>query len=154
MPPEHQRLDQFTEQAEGSSEFHDVGHNRAISARFEVVVVGVAVKRTVQHGVLEAPRTVKNGNEALVRQHQAEVTPLPRNGLVQTDQSSGDAGNGSLASTVCRRNVEVDAARKVEAALDRSRDWSGQFDAHRARSETNLREDQSSLKTDLHKDQS
>jgi hypothetical protein len=48
MPLEHERLSQFTEQAERSSEFHDVGHHRATRARFEVVVVGVAVKRTLQ----------------------------------------------------------------------------------------------------------
>src|SRR5882672_2781904 len=97
MPPEHQRLDQFAEQAEG--------------------------------------------------------TPLPRNGFVQTDQSSGDAGNGSLASTVCRRNVEVDAARKVEAALDRSRDWSGQFDTHGALRDQSVRRPVCT-KTSLYEDQS
>jgi hypothetical protein len=82
------------------------------------MIVAEAPKAPAYHAILKILRALISRDAASMCQSEPEVAALPRNLLPRADQPGGHAGNGPLAAPVCRGHVQINAARKIEAAFD------------------------------------
>ena len=118
MPRENGPLHQPPDWPKGSFKFHFVSHQRSAIVKFKIMIVAEAPKAAAHHAILEILRALISRDAACMCQSDTEVGALPRNLLPRADQPGGHAGNGPLAAPVRRGHVQIDAARKIEAAFD------------------------------------
>src|SRR6185369_10206857 len=127
---EEEALGEAAEQPERRRVVEDVAHQRAARAVvLELVVVVEPGERAAYPRVAEADGPLERGDPAGEAQPPAEVGRLPRRLLVRTEQPRGPAGDGALRRPDRRADVDVDAAREVEAALARRGDPGRRLDA-------------------------
>jgi hypothetical protein len=134
---EERRFGDPAEQTERRLEVEDVAHDRPAGAvRHEPVIVVDSPERPRHHRVAEVARPLERSDPARQPLPNAEVRRLPGDTLSKANQARRDARDRSLSTRTKRVLVEVDAARQVEAALDRRSDVRNQFDNGHARHTT------------------
>jgi len=84
-----------------------------------MMIVAEAPKAAAQHAILKIPWALVGCDAAGVGERESEVATAPRNLLPRADQTAGHTGNGPLAAPIRGSHVQINAARKIEAALDR-----------------------------------
>jgi hypothetical protein len=111
--------DQRVKGRERGPEFQLIAHQRSFLVRLEAVVVAEFPKRPTHLLVAEAPRPVVRGDAHRQPPPDAEVPRFPRDLVAGAEQAGGRAGDDALTALRRRAQVDVDAARDVEAARGR-----------------------------------
>jgi hypothetical protein len=96
-----------------------IAHKRDIASRRKEMIVIEAAKDTANLRISEIHWPFEGGDAGRQMLPGAEVPRSPCDLLPQRHQAAGDASNRALAGVNCGVHMQINAARKVEDALDR-----------------------------------
>src|SRR5947207_4162102 len=119
IAPQHDEFGDASEDAEWCGEEEMVGHLCATVLAHEKMIVHERLERAALHLVAKMMRRIEARDARRQLLRHEEVSRTPRHLFIRADQSGEFPADGALVRGGNRRAVQIDMARRIEAAFDR-----------------------------------